>query len=66
MRKLLLIGALALGLMSFNSSEELVVGENCFGVAAYVYDAAIAAGATQAEAYALGAAAFNTCVANQN
>jgi len=62
MRKLLLVGAMALGLMSFSSSEEF--GVNCFGVASYVYDAAIAAGATQAEAYALGSAALNTCVAN--
>ena len=66
MKKLMLIGALALGLMSFNSPKEFDVGVNCFAVANYVYNAAIAAGATEFEAFTLQTAAFNTCIANQN
>jgi len=66
MKKLILVGALALGLMSFNSAQELDVGVNCFGVANFVYNAAIAAGATEYEAFVLSSTAFNDCIANQN
>ncbi|MCB0461675.1 MAG: hypothetical protein R2816_01660 [Flavobacteriaceae bacterium] len=57
----------ALLLMSSGSlhAEPKIAGtENCFGVAVFVYESAIAAGATEWEAFVLSSAAFNTCVEN--
>lgn len=64
MKKLVLIGALSLGLMSFNAPiEEERIG--CFSVAMFVYDLNISEGASHAAASAASNIAFANCMASE-
>lgn len=69
MKKVFLIGALALGMMSFaptNQESSLDVGLNCFGVWTTAYNYALSSGSSHGEAVAYAATVFNQCVANTN
>jgi len=63
-KSIAVVAALLLMSSSLNAAPKEAVAENCFGVAVFVYDNAIAAGATEWEDFVLSSAAFNTCVGN--
>lgn len=68
MKKLVLIlGIVFVSMSSFNIDQydELPVDRWCFNTWTFVYNNALANGATVGEALVVAGAAFDTCVANQ-
>ena len=63
-KSIAVVAALLLMSSNISATPKVAVADNCFGVAVFVFDNAIAAGATEWEAFLLSSAAFNTCVGN--